>query len=87
MWLTVGLLASPLGVVLGYTLTHIISVNTISKAYPYGEWEWSFYIQSFGLLPIVIGILFIPNKYFDVEQTIIWKRECVARAMKKIEAN
>jgi len=29
----------------------------------------------------------IPNKYFDVEQTVNWKKECVARAQRKIEAN
>ena len=29
----------------------------------------------------------IPNKYFDTEKTIMFKKECVNRATLKIEAN
>lgn len=35
-WLTILLLASPVGVVLGYTLTYYMIENL--------SWEWSFYI-------------------------------------------
>ena len=52
VWLTGGLLASPLGVVFGYCLTYVISRDTKTLGpdglpgglHPAGEWEWSFRI-------------------------------------------
>ena len=58
VWLTISLLASPLGVVLGYTLTYYMIQHL--------TWEWSFYIQAMALVPCSIAILITPSKYIDL---------------------
>mmetsp|Transcript_16621 Transcript_16621/g.28327 ORF Transcript_16621/g.28327 Transcript_16621/m.28327 type:complete len:190 (+) Transcript_16621:831-1400(+) len=57
-WLTYLLIASPLGVILGYGMTAILLEN----------WGWraSFYIQSALLTPCFIGILLTPSKYINI---------------------
>jgi len=72
IWLTVLLLASPLGVVLGYTLTYYME--------KYLSWEWSFYIQAIALLPCAACILVTPSRYINIEYTIKFKAECVSKA-------
>jgi len=31
-------------------------------------WRWAFYIQAFFLIPSMIGLIFTPSKYFDLEE-------------------
>ena len=58
-WITFLIMASPLGIFLGFTLTSVmVSWKT---------WEWSFYIQGIGLIPCIVGFIFVPSKYFEVE--------------------
>ena len=58
-WLTFLIMAAPLGIFLGFTLTSfMVSILT---------WEWSFYIQSVGILPCILGFIVTPSKYFEVE--------------------
>ena len=68
MWLTVALIASPLGIVTGYGLTFAMI--------KYATWEWSFYIQSIAICPFILIIIFTPSHYFDVEATVKFKQEC-----------
>jgi predicted MFS family arabinose efflux permease len=58
IWLTILLLASPLGVVLGYTLTFYMQ--------KYLNWEWSFYIQAVAILPCAACYLITPSKYINI---------------------
>lgn len=62
IWLTVLLLASPVGVVMGYTLTFYMIKHL--------TWEWSFYIQAMAIIPCSLCILITPNKYIDIEYTV-----------------
>jgi uncharacterized membrane protein len=58
-WLTFLILASPLGIVIGFSLTTVmVQLKT---------WEWSFYIQSLGLGPCIVGFVMIPRRYFEFE--------------------
>jgi dipeptide/tripeptide permease len=60
-------LASPLGIVIGFSLTSIM----VQKK----TWKWSFYIQSLGLVPSIIGFILIPSKYFEVENAQKYKNQ------------
>jgi len=59
-WLTYLLIASPLGVILGYGMTAFFLDNI--------GWRWAFYIQSFLLLPSMVGLLMTPKMYFNVTE-------------------
>jgi MFS family permease len=59
------LLAPPLGVVLGYIMTAIVT-----------RWQWSFYVQAFlSVVPIALVLSLIKNKYLDVETAVERKFE------------
>mmetsp|Transcript_23060 Transcript_23060/g.35690 ORF Transcript_23060/g.35690 Transcript_23060/m.35690 type:complete len:129 (-) Transcript_23060:877-1263(-) len=60
-WLTYLLIASPLGVIMGYGLCASF-LNNIG-------WRWAFYVQSFLLMPSLIGIFMTSSKYIDVNYT------------------
>jgi len=53
------IIASPLGVVIGYGLCAAFSTNL--------GWKWAFYVQAFLLAPSFIGLIFVPSKYFDIQ--------------------
>ena len=58
-WMTILLLATPIGVLLGYILTaYSIYLAT---------WRWTFYIQAFGFIPLLLAIFLTPIKYLDLE--------------------
>ena len=59
-WLTLLLIASPIGVVLGYGMCAAMQHNI--------GWRWSFYIQAILLMPSMVSLIFIPFKYFDVHR-------------------
>ena len=59
LWLSYLIIATPLGVIIGYGLCAIFQNNI--------GWRWAFYIQAFMLCPSFIGLTFIPAKYFDVQ--------------------
>jgi MFS family permease len=59
-WLTYLLIASPLGVIMGYGMAAAF-LNNIG-------WQWAFYIQSFLLMPSMFGLLMTPSKYFDIKE-------------------
>jgi MFS family permease len=58
-WLTYLLIASPLGVIMGYGMCAAFLNNV--------GWRWAFYIQSVLLLPSLFGIIMTPRKYLDVK--------------------
>jgi len=59
IWLTILLLAPPLGVVIGYSMTALL----IAKA----SWHWTFYVQAVCLVPCFMGFLLTPEKYMDID--------------------
>lgn len=77
-WLTYLLIASPLGVIMGYGMTAVFLDNI--------GWRWAFYIQSILLLPSMVGIVLIPFEYFDVQGTTRKMRE-IRNKEKKLTAN
>lgn len=68
IWLTVNMLASPLGVVLGYTLTYYMNL--------YHSWEWSFNIQAVAMLPCIACVVVTPSHYLNIEKTIEFRNKC-----------
>lgn len=59
------LLAPPLGVVMGYIMTAIVT-----------QWQWSFYVQAIlSIVPIALALSLIKNKYLDVEAAVERKFE------------
>lgn len=58
LWLTYLIIATPLGVVIGYGMCAGLMENA--------GWRWAFYIQAFLLIPSFLGLIFIPGDYFDV---------------------
>jgi len=47
-------------------------------------WEWSFYIQSIGLMPCILGFSLVPSKYFEVENAQKQKTLCSVAIMEKL---
>lgn len=65
-WMTVYLLASPLGIVFGYAMTAIFV--SLGNNHPVFSWEWSFWTQV-ALLTVNISVFAgTPSKYFDIEK-------------------
>ena len=53
------LLSSSLGVLLGYIVTaHLILIEA--------SWHWSFYIQVFVMIPLILVLIFTPARYLDL---------------------
>mmetsp|Transcript_17687 Transcript_17687/g.29897 ORF Transcript_17687/g.29897 Transcript_17687/m.29897 type:complete len:442 (+) Transcript_17687:459-1784(+) len=75
-WLTFLILASPLGVVIGFSLTSVMTV--------YKTWRWSFYIQGLFLVPCVFFFTVLPNKYFEIQSTVRFKKQCAHNIEKKL---
>ena len=75
-WMTFLILASPLGVVMGFSMTSVMV--------QYATWRWSFYIQAFAIVPCVIGIMMMPSRYFKIEGTIHFRKKCAAVVEKKL---
>ncbi|CDW83082.1 major facilitator superfamily [Stylonychia lemnae] len=67
LWLSLLLLAPPIGVVLGYSLTAFMVYHF--------TWRYIFYLQSILVIPCVIAMISIPNKYFDIETAIQYIRK------------
>lgn len=65
-WLTIMLLAAPLGVVLGYVLTYGMN-------YAY-SWEWSFYLQALAIVPCAIFFLLTPDHYLNIQKTVEFRK-------------
>lgn len=75
-WLTFLILASPLGIVIGFGMTSIIV--------KYTTWKWAFWGQSLAMLPCVLAIILIPKKYLDVEQASKEKYKSAASVQRKM---
>ena len=58
MWLTILILCGPIGVLIGY----IAAASIISHT----DWRWAFYVQCFGIGPVIIAMLIMPLKYMDL---------------------
>lgn len=66
MMLSLLLLAPPLGVVVGYLITSIISAHI--------SWHWAFYMQAImSVGPICIGLVAVGEKYFNIENAVEMK--------------
>lgn len=76
VWLTLNMLACPLGVVLGFTLTYYMNL--------YHTWEWSFILQALALIPCIACLLVTPSMYLNIEKTIDYKNRCEERAEREI---
>jgi MFS family permease len=74
--LTFLILASPVGVVSGFTLTSIMVT--------YQNWRWSFYIQALGILPCAVAFLLTPTQYLDIERTINVRKKCAHIIQQKL---
>lgn len=59
LWLSLLIITVPLGVVLGYGLCAAFQANI--------GWKWAIYIQAMLCCPSLLGLLFIPSKYFDIQ--------------------
>jgi MFS family permease len=79
MWLTVLILFSPIGVLVGY----IIEAGFIS----FTDWRWGFYTQIMVMLPIIISVLVIPIKYIDLELASEKKRVAILSSEEKLAEN
>ncbi len=62
MWLSQLLIASPVGVVVGYAFTAVAIAEM--------TWRWTFYFQAFMFIPCIVAFILTPQKYFDIEQAI-----------------
>ena len=60
-WLSILIVSSPLGNILGYILAASIQDGL--------GWRWCFYIQAIMMLPTSVGIVIIPGKYMDLQKT------------------
>lgn len=60
-WLSILIVSSPLGNILGYVLSASIQDGI--------GWRWSFYIQAILMGPIALGIFVMPAKYMDLKST------------------
>jgi len=68
-WMTFLMLAAPLGVVIGFSVTSTLISNEIS-------WKMSFIGQGVLLIPPIFSILVIPSKYLDIDGTLKAKIKC-----------
>ena len=75
-WLTFLILASVLGIVLGFSLTSVM-VAVLS-------WRWSFYAQAAALLPCVTAYLLYPVKYLNIEASVSHKNKCKQIVLRKL---
>ena len=75
-WLTFLILASVLGIVLGFSLTSVM-VAVLS-------WRWSFYAQAAALLPCVTAYLLYPAKYLNIEASVSHKNKCRQIVLRKL---
>lgn len=58
-WMSCFLVSSPVGVLLGYVLTTQLIINY--------TWKYAFYAQGIAVIPALLIILFLPNKYFSLK--------------------
>jgi MFS family permease len=54
------LLAAPLGVVIGYSLTGVV----ISYGY---SWRYSFFVQGIVIFASALIVMAVPSKYIDID--------------------
>ena len=73
MWITVLLLASPLGIFLGF------SVTSVFVSYPDLGWEWSFYVQAACILPLTIALSRADARYLDVDAAHTHREKCAEK--------
>ena len=81
VWLTFLILASPLGIVGGFTMTSYM----VSP--PINNWKWSFYVQGMCLIPCFTAFLLTPRKYLDIEGTVKIKNKCARVISQKLYKN
>jgi MFS family permease len=65
------MLACPLGVVLGYTLTYYMTL--------YHSWEWSFDIQALVMLPCIGCLIVTPSHYLNITKTVEFRKRCIMK--------
>lgn len=68
-WMTFLILASVLGIVLGFSVTSMMLAYVDS-------WRWSFILQGLTLVPLALLYLFYPIKYLNIEKSVRWKNKC-----------
>jgi len=61
------LLSSPLGVISGYAMTAVII--------QYYNWEMSFYIMSFNMLALSIGMAIFDDRYINIDEMVKQKKK------------
>lgn len=58
-WMSSFLVSSPVGVLLGYVLTTQLIINY--------TWKYAFYAEAAAVVPALLLILLMPNKYFSLK--------------------
>ena len=71
LWITILLIASPLGVFIGFTMTSILT-----SLDGFG-WEYSFYFQGLCVIPCCFLIIYADNKFLDIDSANKFRRQCV----------
>jgi hypothetical protein len=82
-WLTILILASPVGVIFGYILSSSL-VNAWANSHPHAKadgipnnaWITAFYVQAIMLMPCCLGFFFTPVKYLDVAGSLQFRQKC-----------
>jgi len=69
LWLSLLLLAAPIGVVIGYSLTAIMIENL--------TWHWIFYLQTVIMVPVIFAFMFTDNKYFLIDKAVERKKQII----------
>jgi len=70
LWITFLLLGAPLGIVLGYAVTFMVSDDVTGEG-----WEWAFRIQGMALSPFIVLLILIPKKYMNLEEALDKKND------------
>lgn len=60
-WLSILIVSSPLGNILGYILAASIQDSL--------GWRWCFYVQAMAMVPTFGCMIFVPSKYVDLHKT------------------
>ena len=78
IWLTFLILACPLGVVIGFSLTSLM------VAEPFEDWRYSFYAQAALMAPCALCFLLTPAKYLNISNTIVVRAKCAHTVQQKL---
>lgn len=59
-WMSAFLVSSPIGVLVGYVLTTQLII--------YYTWKYAFYVQAVAVIPAILLVIAMPNRYFSLKK-------------------